>query len=434
MEKIRANFFRYVSMNVIGGLGISIFILADTYFIAQALGTAGLAALNFSIAIFSLLHGSGLMIGIGGATEFSLQKRGANEKSGSVAFVHSIILGLIVSAVFFTVAVFFTGPLATVLGADEVTSPLTQAYLKTVLGFSPFFVLNNIIIAFVRNDKNPRLSMIAMLIGSFANIILDYVFIFVFAMGMFGAALATGLSPIISLCILSLHFKGNNFRFKIIKCKISLLKMFRIMSLGFSAFIGELALAIALITFNLIIIRLSGNTGVAAYGVIANIALIATAIFVGISQGIQPLASKYYARKDVSAVNQIFKYSILTALAVSAVIYATLYFFSNSIVGAFNSEGNAVLADLAEVGIKIYFIGYVFAGINIVCAAFLSAISNAKQAMVIAILRSAVFLIPFVLLLSSLFGMNGVWVSFLLTEFTVFIIAMVLMYKTPLHA
>lgn len=429
MRKIKADFMKYVSLNVVGMIGLSCYILADTFFVAQALGTAGLASLNLSISIFSIIQGFGLMIGIGGATDFSISKQQSPDYNRSVSFAHSLLIGALVSLLFIAIAMFLTTPLAVKLGADEVTLPLTKTYLKTILYFSPFFILNHIVIAFVRNDKNPRLSMIAMLASSFSNIFLDYIFMFPLSMGIFGAAFATGLSPIISLCILSAHFKGNKQGFRIGRCKIEFSKALRILSLGFSSFIGELASAISLITFNIIIMKIAGNTGVAAYGIVANIALIATAILVGIAQGIQPLASKYYGKGEHKTVGLVLRYAIITALAASALMYVLLYAFSAPIVSIFNSEGNQQLAVLATNGIKIYFVGYLFAAVNIVSAAFLSAISSAKQAMLIAVLRSCLLLVPAVYILSILFQINGIWISFVVTELLVCIIAVFSVYR-----
>ncbi|EGT3617484.1 MATE family efflux transporter, partial [Clostridium perfringens] len=313
MKELKLKFMKYVSLNVMGMIGLSCYILADTFFVAEALGTVGIAALNFSISIFSILQGIGLMIGIGGATDFSISKE-EKSNSNNKSFTHAIVIGALASLIFIIVAIFFTKQLGILLGADETTLPLTQVYLTTILSFSPFFILNNILLAFIRNDKNPKLSMIAMLVSSFSNIILDYIFMFPLSMGIFGAALATGLSPIISLCILSSHFIFKKQSFHLAKCKIHFRRILRIISLGFSSFVGELASAIALITFNLIILKIEGNVGVAAYGIVANVALIATAIFVGISQGVQPLASKYYSKKDMLSVNLILKYTIITSI------------------------------------------------------------------------------------------------------------------------
>ncbi|MEA4989109.1 MAG: MATE family efflux transporter [Anaerovorax sp.] len=423
MHNLKKNFIKYVSLNIIGMIGLSCYILADTFFIAKSLGTAGLAALNFSISIFSILQGLGLMIGIGGATRFSILKNNANNKKSNSIFVHSLVIGALVSLFFVTIAIFFTTPLSAGLGADKVTLPLTKVYLTIILSFSPFFVLNNILLAFIRNDNNPKLSMTAMLISSFSNIILDYVFMFPLSMGIFGAAFATGLSPVISLCVLSLHFLNKKNGFRIDKCKIRISIIIDIILLGFSSFIGELASAISLITFNLVILRIEGNTGVAAYGIIANIALIAVAVFTGVAQGIQPLASEYYGKNDTKSIRCILQYGIIAAFSLSLFIYLTAFCFSGQIVAAFNSECDKILAYIANKGLKVYFLGYFFAGINIVATAFLSATSNSKQAMLISIMRSCILLVPSVLILSMIFKMNGVWFAFVSTEFLVFLIS-----------
>lgn len=177
-----------------------------------------------------------------------------------------------------------------------------------------------------------------------------------------------------------------------------------------------------MIVFNLIILRLNGNTGVAAYGIVANVALIATSMFTGIAQGIQPLSSEYYGKEDMSNVNRVLSYSIITTMIFSTIIYAIIYLFTNQIISVFNSENNTQLITVASYGMRIYFIGYLFAGINIVSSAFFSSISNAKQAMIISVLRSSIILIPTVLIFSSLFLIEGIWFSFVITELIVFII------------
>lgn len=420
MNSLKSDFTKYVSLNVAGMVGMSCYILADTFFVAKAMGAAGLAALNFSIAVFSLMQGFGLMLGMGGATDFSIHKQERDNDDDHSFFVHALVLGGAVSLLFLLIAAFFTAPLGRLLGADEITLPLTRAYLTVVLSFAPFFTLNHILLAFVRNDKNPRLSMVAMLVSSFANIVLDYFFMFPLSMGMAGAALATGLSPIISLCILSAHFIRKRNSFHLRRCALRLKTALRVMSLGVSSLIGELASAISLIVFNLIILGLAGNTGVAAYGVVANIALIATAIFVGVSQGIQPLVSKYYARGDALAVRFLLRRALCLSLLIFAALYLTVFFFAGPIASVFNSEGNAQLAALAVDGLRLYFPGYLFAGLNIISAAFLSATASAAKGTLVALFRSCAILVPLVLLLSALFGMSGVWLAFPATELAVF--------------
>lgn len=429
-EKKKFDFLKYTSLNILAMVGVSIYILADTYFISEALGAIGLTALNFAIVIFTLIQGVGNMVGIGGAIDFTLRKS-ENNNSENTSFQTTLFIGLLFSVTFLLIGFFFTTQLSLFLGADEDTLALTRTYISTILGFSPFFILNNILLSFVRNDNNPKLAMIAMIVSSFSNIILDYILMFPLSMGIFGAAFATGLSPIISLCILTTHFRHSGTSFQLNKYKLEIKRLSKIIILGLPSFVTEFASSITLFTFNIVILKIAGNIGVAAYGVIANVAIIATALFTGLAQGIQPLTSNYYARSDRDGLRNILKYSLVTSFLLSVTIYLIIFIFSSNIVSVFNGENNEVLAKIAEAGLKIYFTGFVFAGINIVLISFFSSTSNTVKAMAISILRSSLLLIPVVLLLSVLFGIYGVWVSFVVTELGVIVLTY-LTYANPI--
>jgi len=425
-KNIFKNFIKYASLNVLGMIGLSCYILADTFFISKALGATGLAALNFSISIYSVIHGTGLMIGIGGATRYSILKSRNDDKRANVIFTTCMKLGIFLGAILAIIGIFGSKSLALLLGADISTLPLAKTYLTTILCFAPFFIINNILLAFVRNDNNPNLSMIAMLTGSFSNIVLDYIFIFPLGMGMFGAAFATGLAPIIGIGIMSIHFiKGKN-NFSFINSRIRWSSICDISSLGLSAFITEFSSAVVLITFNLVILRLKGNLGVASYGIVANVALVGISIFSGIAQGIQPLVSKGYGMDNYEVLKKVMKYALITSLSIASLIYLTVFYNTDNIIGIFNSEQNLEVAQIAKTGLRIYFIGFFFAGINIIIAMYLSATERAKDAFIISITRGCIIIVPLVLLLSSTLKMTGIWLAFVLTECAVTIIIIIM--------
>ena len=197
MKEVRS----YVLRSVLSTLGLSVYILADTLFIAKGVGNLGLTALNIALPLFNLLNSLGLLLGMGGATLFSL--RGAKDNY----FSQLLLVALSVGVLFTLSGIFFVEPIAQGLGASAATLNLTVLYLRFILIMAPFFILNNLVLAFVRNDGNPQLAMMAMLSSSLFNIIFDYLFVFPINMGMAGAALATVLSPVVSLAILSLHRK-----------------------------------------------------------------------------------------------------------------------------------------------------------------------------------------------------------------------------------
>ncbi|MBQ3513140.1 MAG: MATE family efflux transporter [Lachnospiraceae bacterium] len=427
-KSLLKEFLQYVIMNVIGMIGLSCYILADTFFVSKGLGSKGLTALNLAIPIYSFVHGSGLMIGMGGATRYSIFRGEKSDKNAQKVFAHGIYLAGIFIVFFVFLGLGFTGNITKLLGADKEVFSMTETYIKYILMFSPAFILNDVMVCFIRNDGNPRLSMIAMLVGSFSNILLDYIFIFPLKMGIFGAVLATGLAPVISLGILWGHWltKKSEIHFKHTKPSV---KMFSsIMSLGVPSLITEVALGIVIIIFNIMILRLQGNVGVAAYGVIANLSLVVTAIFTGIAQGMQPLTSRAYGHGDNKNLKQIFRYAMVTMVLVSISIYLLLFGLANPIVGVFNQEQNIELQEIAVSGLKLYFTAIPFMGFNIILAMFFTSIQKAAKAQVISFARGFVVIIPMAFILSYLAGLTGIWLAMTVTEGLVSVIGIGFLY------
>lgn len=354
-------FSRYTILSVLGTLGVSCYILADTFFIAKGLGVNGLTALNLAIPVYNFIHGTGLMLGMGGATRFSICKSQGKTDEVNRIYTNTIYLAAVFSALFVLLGFVFSKQLSTLLGADENVLEMTNTYLRWLLIFAPAFILNDVLLCFVRNDGSPQLSMTAMLIGSFSNIVLDYIFIFPMQMGIFGAIFATGLSPIISIAMMFLHWlrKKNTFRFVKTKIRKDIVK--QDLSLGFPSLIAQLSSGIVMIVFNMIILNLEGNTGVAAYGVVANISLVIVAVYTGIA---------------------------------------------HPITSVFNSENNIGLQTIAVTGLKLYFISTPFVGYNIILATFFTSVEKALPAHILSILRGLILIIPMAFLLSAIWKMK----------------------------
>ena len=157
-------FFRYTALSVLGTLGVSCYILADTFFVSKGLGANGLTALNLAIPVYNFIHGTGLMLGMGGATRFCVCKSRQRREKVNQIYTNTLYLGALFSAVFVLIGLFFGKRLSLLLGADKNVLDMTATYLKWLLLFSPAFILNDILLCFVRNDDNPRLAMTAMII------------------------------------------------------------------------------------------------------------------------------------------------------------------------------------------------------------------------------------------------------------------------------
>lgn len=408
---VRKLFYGYVLRNILAMIGLSCYIIADTVFIAKAAGTDGMAALNLALPVYSLIFAIGSMLGTGAATNFSIL-RARGDASADRYFFNSCFFAVAAGLLFSLAGILFPEKILALLGGNGDIIAVGRDYIQTFMIFSPFFMLNYIFNAFVRNDGAPSLSMAATLTGSFSNILLDYIFMFPLDMGMKGAALATGLSPVIGIAVCSLHFFKGNSSIKVKPAAPSVKMTVRSCRLGISSFVGELSSGITTTVFNFLILGLAGNVGVAAYGVVANFSLVTVSVFNGIAQGSQPLLSRFYGSADKSSLNKTLKLGIITAFGAAVLIIVLVYMFTSQCIAIFNAEGSALMAEYAYNGMRLYFPGFIFAGFNIVAAGYFSATDQAAAAFVIAIMRGAAAIILFAFLLSGLFGMTGIWLAF----------------------
>lgn len=418
-KNIFKDFLRYVSLNVLGQMAYSCYTLADTFFVSASLGANGLTALNLAFPVFCMINGTGLMIGMGGGTRYSLLKSRGENRRADYAFTNAVYIALFFSVLFVLAGAFLSGAVTKILGADDMVFSMTNTYLRVLLLFAPAFLMNNLLQCFVRNDGNPSLSMAAMIAGSMANVVLDYIFIFPLRMGIFGAIFATGLAPVISMGVLSSYFIRKKNRFRFLKSSPDLKVMSGIVSSGVPPLVTELTSGIVMLLFNFIILRLTGNIGVAAFSVITVISLVVVAIYTGLSQGIQPLLSLNHGAGDKQNVKAIWRYAMVTMLLLSGITYLTISIRAPQLASIFNSERNEVLQGFAVIGLKLYFLACPFMGFNIITATYFTSTELPCPAQIISLLRGFFVLVPIAFLLSALLKMAGVWCAYPLTELIV---------------
>lgn len=411
-------------------IGLSCYILADTFFISKGLGDIGLAALNLAIPIFAFINGIGLMLGFGGAANYAVCKTLGSKKDCDRIFMNMLYVGIIFSAILMITGLFFSRDLSVLLGADRHTLQMTNIYLKMILLFSPAFILNNIVNFFVKNDGNPKLAMIAMLLGSLFNIIFDYIFIFPLSMGMLGAVLATGFAPLVGLSVLSLHFIKKKNSFSLSKSAINIKVIKKCIPIGIPSLVTEVSSGVVIIIFNILILKLAGNIGVAAYAVIANLSLVVLSIYIGISQGMQPIISKFYGEAKSNSIQNQLRFGIYTMLFVSITIYSFLYFNADAISSIFNRDNNPELQRIAIRGIKLYFLAIPFAGFNIIISSYFASTMKAIPAQLVSSLRGILLIVPMVFLMARIYQMDGIWISFPLTEILTTAVAIILFFFT----
>ena len=421
-------FVKYVSQNIFGLLGTSCYILADTYFIAQAAGTDGVTLLNLCLPIYNFIFAIGSMIGLGAATRYAILRAQGDEKAQRY-FSNAIFCVCILAVPFVLAGIFCPDGLLRLMGGDAGIVALGENYARIFLLFTPFFMCNYVVASFVRNDGDPSLAMVATLSGSLFNVVFDYIFIFPMGLGLPGAALATAISPMLSIAICSTHFLKQSNTVAFVRKAPSLRLLAQSCQLGISGFVGELSSGVTTTVFNFLLLRLAGNVAVAAYGVVANFALVATAIFNGVAQGAQPLVSQCYGRNEMAGAKKLLLLGCGTALGLAAVLYGVVFGFTDSLVALFNSENSALMAEFAHSGMRIYFAGYFFAGCNIVAAGYLGAVDRPTEASITSLCRGMAAIVVCSLVLSALFGMAGVWAAFPASEAITFALTLYLLKR-----
>lgn len=432
MEKTKnttlREFAKYVSANVIAMIGISCYILADTFFISLNLGDTGLAALNFSSPSFSLVFSLGMLFGVGGATKFAIHKGAKDTDKGNKVFTHTVIVVGVISLIFVLIGAFLNGQVASLLGATGDTYELSKTYVQIILCFAPFFMYSNVFQNFVRNDGGPRLAMIATLSGNLFNIVFDYILIFPAKLGMLGAALATGFSPIVSILILSLFFIRKKNTFKLTKTKFNFRTVGDIARLGLASFIAEFAFGVVLLIFNKLFDSIGGTVAVAAYGIIVNVYYVTNAIFNGVSSGTQPMISFSYGESDHKKIRKVLKYALITTACTAAIIYVALFFGAKGIAGIFNQKGAPEVQNIAAVGMRLYFISVLFSGFNLLFSCYFAASNKGFFAQIVTLMRGVVAVIPLAFLFANLWDMTGLWLATPAAELITLAVTLVLFF------
>lgn len=421
-------YFKYFFPTMCAALSTSVYILFDTIFIGQGVGSKGLTALNISLPIYSIYFGTGLLIGIGGSTLMSIEKGRERLDKANKIFTLSFILGLILATIYCIIGFVFLEEIALVLGATKEIMPFVKEYMVVVVIGTIPFVMGSVMAPFIRADKAPKKAMFAVIFSGFLNIILDYIFVFPLDMGMRGAAIATVFSYTISCLILLTHLlsKNNTLRFKKDFYKLSYIT--RIFKCGLPSLFIEVSLGFVIFIFNIQILKIIGDDGVTAYSIISNTGIIAVALFNGISQTIQPLISINMGANLKERATRLRNLGLFTALVIGVAFFILCIIFPEQIVRIFVNPNNEVLA-IAINSIRIYSIAFIIMGINMVSGSYFQSIELAKESFIIAFCRGLLFVSICVFILPLFIGINGVWLSVPIGELLTLIVTIVFVKK-----
>ncbi|MGL6064024.1 MAG: MATE family efflux transporter [Fusobacteriaceae bacterium] len=420
--EIKGHYFKYLFPSVAGTLAYGLLIFIDTVFIGRGIGSLGIAALNISLPIFSMIASCGMFLGIGGATAAALDFGKGKKDEKNKIFTLSVYVGLFLSLFFSIIISFNLDKVTHFLGARGEAIPLVKDYISVISKTIVFYIMPHVLTNFIKNDHNPKLPMYYLIIVSCSNIILDYLFIFVFKWGMAGAAAATSISQCFGLLILLTHFKLPQNTLKLQKNFFSFTTLTRTVKIGLPSFINEISLGIVIFISNAEYYKYLGNIGVSAYGIIVNINFLLYLVYSGIAQSSQPIVSSNFGANQLSRVKETLKLGIKIVVGSGIVFYLILIIFRTSIITLFNNE-NIELIKLTKNAFPLFFSGIIFLGLNLKFSSFFQSIEFNKISSLLNLLRSFALVIFFMKTLPIFIGVTGVWLAYSCSELITFIIA-----------
>ena len=412
---IRPLYCKYLLASSGSALIASIFGLVDAMMVGQYHGPVGNAALAVFNPLWSIIYSLGLLVGIGSSVLFATKRGGGNEKEAQQYFTLSVVYGIVLSILAMIGIGAFQEPLFRFFGADDELLYLAKLYLKPVLFAIPCCVFSNILSAYLRNDNNPALATVAVIVGGIFNCFGDYFFVFALDMGISGAGLATTIGQYIGILIMLTHFfrKENTLRFT--KPVHALAKIKHISITGFSTAINDLAMGIIGILFNRQIMRYLGSDALAVYGIITQVTAFAQCLAYGAGQAAQPIISQNYGARQLHRIRECLKYGLYTCVAMGAFWGIVILAFPQEITKLFMNPTPSVAA-IAPGILRAYGISYVLLPFNLFATYYFQALMRSNTSMIASLARGAVVSGILILVLPRITGPDSIWYAMLLTE------------------
>lgn len=420
-KPVNTVFFKYFIPSLLGLMLMSINILIDGIFVGNGVGSTALASVNLAVPVFSMIISISLWIGIGGGTVYSMHLGEGNIVQArsvfSLAFFTTLFLLVLIGGVGFWNVEF----ISKILGANDDTLPFVVDYLSIMFLFGAIMGLQNMLSIFIRNDGSPRLSMIALAVSALSNIGLNYYMIFILHLGVKGAAIATIIGESLGLFVLLIHFIKPHSTLKTLSFKWTWRKLSSIFSIGFPSFLAEMGALVLVAGYNLSVVYLLGTDGVAAFSVINYLHGFMFLAFFGIESTLQPMISYYYGAGETNRIIKSVQVGEKAALALGTTLFTIGMFAAPMLTSLFGLESEEIKS-IAVQGIRLFFIAYLFMGINFIYMTYFQSIGAIRSSIWIVVLRSFVFLLAFLLILPQFFGIVGVWLALPLSEFFVALI------------
>jgi len=430
----KKQFFKFVIPSVVSMLVFNLYTMVDGIYVARFVGEHALSAVNISMPYVNFIFAFSILFSVGTSTVVAIFRGENKMKSANETFTRNTIFLTVCALIITLLALVFQNELALFLGASEVTLPYVHDYLGVLIWFTFFFIVSYSMEVLVKTDGFPKLATAAVSVGAVTNIVMDYVLVVHVGMGIRGAAIATGLSQVLTFTVFTIHFLGKRGTIHWCKTTMDLSVYKRIIPIGTADFIAELSAGTIIFLFNHAILKHIGDNGVVTYTVITYIYNIVMMTFTGISQGMQPLVSFYRGRREENTCRLFLRYALYSTFAMSMLALAICLFMTPALVSIFIDASRAELFTYTVHAFRIYSLCYLVIGYNIVCSGYFAAVEKSGYSFAISLLRGFVLIAASIWIMGELFQGEGIWYATLVCESSTLVVSIWCMLRSQKKA
>lgn len=422
---------KYFVPAFIGVFVNALYNIVDRIFIGQGVGAEALSGISVIFPVMLIMMAFGMLIGIGSGVIVSINMGKKDMDRAEKTLGTSFTLMIIVSVIIMIVTYALKVPILRSFGSTEETFQYANDYLDIILGGVIFMVvgfsLNNII----RSEGNAKIAMISMLLSSVTNLILDPIFIFVLDMGVKGAAYATVISMFVLMLWVLYHFiksKRSVIKLRLQNIRVNWEIMIEIVAIGMAPFSMQIAGSFVQGLLNKKLIEFGGDLAVGAMGIINSVITLVVMAIVALNMASQPIIGFNYGAKSVDRIKQALRITLIAATLISVAAFALIEAFPGIIIKLFNNDSET-LYKLASNGLRLVILAFPIIGFQVVASNFFQAIGKAGLSLFATLIRQVIVLIPLLFILPGFWGINGIWISFPISDSLSAVVVSILLYR-----
>lgn len=381
-------YLKFIIPSVLSMWVFALYSMVDGFFVSNYVGEVEFSAVNISMPIITLFFATGILFSIGTQARVGMNLGKGDFNLANKIFSTSIVSLIFIGILFSGVIYIFIDKIIYVLGANDATAEFVREYLKAIVPFGMFFMLTYQLEVLVKVDGAPHISAFSVFIAAISNIVLDYLLIVEFHMGIFGAALATGIAQAISSFSFILYFSRKTGRLRFVKnFDFSILKS--TLPLGIGDAISEIAIGFTVFLFNRNLFEVYGENAVIAYTVISYVSVLVTVTMTGVAQGLAPIFSFDYGKRDYKKIRKFVERGVVTILLISVVFIFVAHRFAEPIVNIFLDEGTDILHE-TSIDLARYSWAYPLIGLNGLMITFFASLGHGRIATTLSVLRTPI--------------------------------------------